>query len=161
MERDINRDGSDRNASNVHRLYSDTHPRNLDQSSDHSWKVMVDRISNDMTTLWGKESLLIRSEINEKFSEAKAAFGTLAVGAALLFVGLIAAVFAAIYVLDVFMPLWLSAVIVTAILFVVGGVMIGIAKKKLEMDKLKPRHSIETLGEIKTTLKERVHEFRH
>lgn len=161
MERDINRNTSDLNKSNVHRLYSETHPRNLDSFSEHSWKVMVDRISNDMTTLWGRESLLIRSEINEKFTEAKAAFGTLAVGGALLFVGLIAAVFAAIYVLDVFMPLWLSAVIITAILFVTGFVMIKMAKKKLEMDKLRPRHSIETLGEIKTTLKERVHEFRH
>lgn len=158
MESNINKNFDYKNE-NVHQLYSETHPRNVNEG--HSWKLMFDRISGDMTTLWERESLLIRSEINEKFIDAKNALTSFAVGGALLFVGLIAAVFAAIYVLDVFVPLWLSAVIVTAVLFVVGGVMISIAKKKLDADKLKPRHSIDTLGEIKTTLKERVHEFRH
>jgi undecaprenyl pyrophosphate phosphatase UppP len=160
MESSINKD-SELDSSNVHKLHRDTASQNIGHENDHSWKVMIERVSNDMVLLWEKESLLIRSEMNEKFSEVKTAATSMAVGGALMFVGLISAVFAGIFILDVFMPLWLSAVLVTAVLFIVGGVMIGAAKKKLEAKKLKPRHSIETLGEIKTTLKERVHEFRH
>lgn len=145
---------------NVHPLYSDTHPRNLN-AEEHRWRAMIDCVLKDMTTLWQRESLLIRSEINEKFTEAKNAIISLVVGGAFLFVGLMAAVSAAIYVLDVFVPLWLSAVIVTAVLFLLGWVMIGLARKKLVADRLRPRHSLETLGEIKSNLKERVHEFRH
>jgi hypothetical protein len=150
MERNIN----ETDYSNVHRLP-------VDRVVDTSWRGTVDKISDDISSLWDKERLLIRSELNEKVTEAKNAITSIAVGAALCFVGIMAAVFAAIYVLDIFMPLWMAAVAVTAVLFLVGVVMISIAKKRLDMDRLRPRHSLETLDEIRTTLKERVHEFRH
>lgn len=141
---------------NVHELYPDT----SDVRSDNSLKSMLGRLTEDFTHLWDKENLLVRSEINEKLSDAKDASKAFVIGGGFCFAGLIAAVSASIFVLDIFMPLWLSAVIVTAVFFLVGGVLIGVAKKKMEVAKLRPRHSIETLGEIKNTLRERVYEFR-
>jgi len=144
---------------NVHQLYSDTHPRAIGQAAD--WKVMVDTISNDLSTLWDRERLLVRTEINEKIMEVKEASTTMAIGAGLCFAGVIASVLAVVYVLDVFLPLWASAVIATVGFFLIGGILFGMAKRKLSADRLRPRHSIETLSEFKTTLKERVHEFKH
>jgi hypothetical protein len=125
----------------------------------HDWKFAFENLSNDMIRLWDKESRLIRTEMNEKVSQVKTAAGALAAGGSVMLVGVFSLAATAIIALDLVMPLWLSAVIVTAALFIVGGIMLATGKKKLEAEKLKPRHSIETLGEIKTTLQERVHEF--
>jgi membrane-bound ClpP family serine protease len=125
-----------------------------------SWKGMVQHLYTDVNNLWQKESLLIRTELNEKVTEVKTAASAFAIGGAVLLVGLFALVATAIIGLDVFLPLWLSAVIVTAVLFIVGGSMLAGAKKKFEANRLKPTRSIETLSEIKNTFQERIHEFK-
>lgn len=111
--------------------------------------------------LWEKQSELIRTEMNEKVTQLKAAAASMVAGGAVLFVSLICVAATAIIALNLVMPLWLSGVIVTAAFLIIGGIMVGGAKQKLEADSLKPRRSVETLSEIKSTLKERVHEFKH
>ena len=125
-----------------------------------SWKTMMDHLYSDITVLYEREKLLIRSEMNDKVNEVKKAVGSLAVGGGMLVIGAFAIAATAIIVLDIFMPLWASALIVSAGLLIVGFVMVKGAQKKLAADRLKPRHSIETVGEIKTTFKERYNEFK-
>lgn len=144
---------------NVHHLYSDRHPR--DVGGYENIRYTFDRITSDISMLWDKERLLIRTEINEKIMEIKAASVRLGVGLGLCFAGLIATVFAFVYVLDVFLPIWAASVITMALLFVIGGALVLSATKRLGADRLTPRHSLETLGHLKTNLKERVHEFKH
>lgn len=132
----------------------------LNGQGRESWKSMGENLYRDMSLLWDRQSLLIRTEMNEKLSDMKTAVGSLVAGGAVLFVGVFALVATAIICLNLILPLWASAVIVTAVLLIAGGIMLGAAKKKLEADRLKPRHSIETLGEISTTLKERLYEFK-
>jgi hypothetical protein len=129
------------------------------QYTRDSWKSSFEHLYHDMSRLMVRESELIRTEMGEKFDQIKKSVVPFILGGVMLGVGGLALVATAIIVFNYFMPLWLSAVIVTAVLFVVGGVMIASAKKKLEAQELKPRRSIETLGEIKTTFKERVNEF--
>lgn len=128
--------------------------------SRESWKSMAEHLYQDMSVLWDRQSMLIRTEMNEKFSDIKTASVSLGAGSVLMIAGAFALVATAIILLDLVLPLWASAVIVTALLFIVGGVLIVGAKKKLEADKIKPKRSIETLGEISTTLKERLYEFK-
>jgi hypothetical protein len=125
-----------------------------------SWRESIQHLYTDFTNLWQRESLLIRTELSEKINEVKMASSSFAVGSATLLVGLFAAVATAIIGLDVFLPLWLSALIVTAVLFIVGGVLFAGAKKKFEVQRLKPTKSIETMHEIKNTFQERVHELK-
>lgn len=144
--------------------YRSTGDRSVESSYDsterESWKGMVQNLYSDINHLWQRESLLIRTELNEKVSDIKTAASSFAIGGSVLFVALFALVATAIIGLDVFLPLWLSAVIVTAVMFVVGGVMLTGAKKKFEANRLKPTRSIETLSEIKNTFQERIHEFK-
>lgn len=125
-----------------------------------TWKEMAQHLYTDMNQLWQKQSLLVSTELNEKIAEIKIAAGSLAVGAALLLVGLFALVATAIILIDLVAPLWLSALLVTTVLLVVGAVMLMGAKKKLKADKIKPEKSIETFGEIRNTFQERIHEFK-
>lgn len=131
------------------------------RTDSDSWRFMLEKLYDDMGRLWEKESELIRVEMNEKLTQVKAAAASMIAGGAVLFVGLLCVAATAIIALNLITELWLAAVIVTAVFLIVGGIMVGGAKQKLEADSLKPRRSVETLGEIKTTLKERVHEFKH
>lgn len=139
--------------------YRTTDP-NYQPVERESWKDMAQNLYSDINALWQKERQLIQTELNEKMSEVKVAAGSFATGGGVLFVGLFAAVATAIIALDVVLPLWASALIVTTVLFIVGGVMMAAAKKKFEAQRLKPKHSIDTVNEIKNTLQERFHEFK-
>jgi uncharacterized membrane protein YqjE len=124
-----------------------------------SWKVTAEHLYHDMSRLMMREAELIRVEMSEKIDQIKKALLPMVLGGVFLAVGGLTLVATTIIVLNYFMPLWLSAVLVTAILLVAGGLLINSAKSKLEKEELTPRQSVETLKEIKTTFKERVNEF--
>lgn len=143
---------------NVHHLYSRDTREGI--SERESWPQMFEKLSSDMGRLWQKESLLIRTEMNEKITDVKAASVSLAGGGVMLFIGAISLAATAIIGLNEVLPLWLSALIVTAVLFAVGFIMLTAGKKKLDADKLVPHRSIDALSVIKNTFQERVHEFK-
>lgn len=125
-----------------------------------SWKGMAENLYSDLASLWSKESELIRAEMNEKITDAKSGIISAVAGGVVLFVGLQCLAAFAIIALDLALPLWVAALTVTAAFMIVGGIMLSAAKKKLDAEKLKPRRSVDAFGEIQTTLKEKVNEFR-
>src|SRR5665647_586596 len=129
-----------------------------DTSDRDSWKSMFERFYVDMGALLEKEGRLIKVELSEKFTEVKAASTTLVIGATLLLVGVFALAATTVILLALVMDLWIAASIVTIALLVVGGTLLSASLTKLEGKRLSPRRSVEALGEITTTLKERVHE---
>jgi uncharacterized membrane protein YgdD (TMEM256/DUF423 family) len=124
-----------------------------------SWKVMAQNFYTDMSRLIEKETQLIRAEMNEKVVQFKVATGAMVTSGVVLFVGVLCAAAAAIICLNLVAPLWLSAIIVTAALLVIGGVMFAGAKKKLAATDLMPVRSIEAISEIRQTLQEKVNEI--
>lgn len=124
-----------------------------------SWKDMAQNFYTDVSRLLEREGQLIRTEMNEKMTQAKAASIAMVTSGVVLFVGGLCLAATAIIVLDLFMPLWLAAAVVTGVLLVVGGIMFAGAKKKLNADDLKPNKSIQAIGEIRHSLQEKVHEI--
>lgn len=124
-----------------------------------SWKNMATTFYSDVSDLFEKEGRLIRAEINEKTTQVKAASVSLISGGVLLFIGAQCLAATAIIVLAYVMPLWLSAVIVTAAFLIIGAVMLTAAKKKLNANDLKPTKSIEAFDHIRFSLKEKVNEI--
>ena len=121
--------------------------------------TMIQNFYTDVSRLMTKEGELIRAELNEKVTQIKVASGALVTGGVLLFVGVLCAAATAIICLNLVAPLWLSAVIVTAALLVIGGIMFAGAKKKLNAEDLKPVKSIGAFGEIRHSLQEKVNEI--
>jgi hypothetical protein len=145
---------------NVHQLYGEEHSRfNLERKKNAA-QAFSD-VSEDLAQLWDKESLLIRSEFHEKVSDVKEGLGSLLTGAAFIFAGLFAAMLTAVFVLDLFLPIWTSALIVAIAFTCIGAVLMGLAKKKLEFDRIRPKRFMETLEEIGASLKERMDELKH
>ena len=125
-----------------------------------SWSHMFERLYSDMSHLFEKESMLIKRELGEKIGEVKTAGVSVVIGGALLFVGVITLAMTAIFLLSRVIPVWSASALVTAAFLIVGYVMVRAALAKLDADKIKPRQSLETLGEIKTSFKERINEFK-
>lgn len=124
-----------------------------------SWKDMATRLYADVGELFEKEGRLIRTEMNEKVTQVKAATVSLVAGGVVLMLGAQCLAATAIIVLAYVMPLWLSAVIVTAVFLIAGAIMLGAAKKKLNANDLKPNKSIEAFDHIRFSLKEKVNEI--
>lgn len=139
---------------------SNVHPIRPAGEERESWRSMAENLYGDMTSLWTKESQLIRSEVNEKINDVKKGVVSAISGGVVLFVGVLCAAAFAIIALNYAVELWVAALIVTAAFLIVGGIMLSAAKKKLEAEKLRPRRSVEAFGEIQTTLKEKINEFR-
>jgi hypothetical protein len=132
----------------------------IDQNYERdSWKDMAQNFYTDVTRLLEKEGQLIRTEMNEKISQAKVATVSMVTSGVLLFVGALCLAATAIIVLDLFAPLWLAAAVVTVALLAIGGIMFTGAKKKLNTTDLKPNKSIQAIGEIRHSLQEKVHEI--
>lgn len=130
--------------------------RNFDRES---WKDMSQRLYTDVSNLFIREGELIRAEMSEKVLDVKSGAISLVGGGAVLFVGALCLAATAIILLDLVAPLWLSAVIVTVVFLAIGAFMLMAGKKKLASDRIKPTKSIEAFGEIRHSLKEKVHEI--
>ena len=124
-----------------------------------SWKNMANRIYTDVTRLFEKEGQLIRAELSEKVTDVKTGAVSLVTAGVVMFVGLISLAATATILLNMVTSLWLASVIVTAAFMIIGAILLGTAKKKLEADKLKPNKSIHAFGEIRHSLKEKVNEI--
>lgn len=77
-------------------------------------------------------------------------------GAVVLAAGAMVLLSAVVFGLAEVMPLWLSALIVGAIVAVIGAVMVVGGKKKLQVENLKPHRVIEEARADKQFVKARV-----
>lgn len=132
---------------------------NVDTYERESWKNMATTFYSDVAELFEKEGRLIKAEMGEKSTQIKAATVSGVAGGVVLFIGAQCLAATAIILLSYVMPLWLSAVIVTAAFLIIGGVMLAGAKKKLNANDLKPNKSIEAFDHIRFSLKEKVNEI--
>lgn len=124
-----------------------------------SWKDVAQNFYTDVSNLMARESELIRAEMDEKITQIKVATGAMVASGVVLFFGGMCLCATAILCLNLVVPLYLSALIVTAVLLCVGGIMFAGAKKKMNAADLKPVKSIGALSEIRTTLQEKVNEI--
>jgi hypothetical protein len=124
-----------------------------------SWKFMLQRFYTDVSALFAKEGQLIRTEMSEKATQVKTGVISFAAAGVVLFIGALCFAATAMILLALIIPIWLSAVVVTAAFLVIGAVMLAAAKKKMDADNLVPRKSIDALSDIRYSLKEKVNEI--
>lgn len=125
-------------------------------SSEHSNQSVADLIRNlatDLSTLLSKELALAKAETRESVSEAKAAIGAMATGGALAMAGLVVLLLSAVLGLSNVVEPWLAALIVGAAALLIGALMVGSAKKKMDANAFVPDRTIESTKKDKDTLK--------
>lgn len=114
---------------------------------------LVSQISQDFSTLVRQEIALAKAELKQEAVKAGRGAGLLG-GAG--FAGYLAAIFGSLtlmYVLDTFLALWLSALIVTVLYAVVAFVLQARGRQELKRVDPTPHQTVETVNELKETLR--------
>ncbi|GAA3917727.1 phage holin family protein [Actinoplanes auranticolor] len=99
--------------------------------TDQSTSELVQKASEQISRLVKDEIALAKAELTEKGKHAGIGVGLFGGGGVLAMYGVGALFATLIIVLDLFLPLWLAALIVTVVLFAAAGVLALLGKKQV------------------------------
>jgi uncharacterized membrane protein YqjE len=102
------------------------------QQTDEPIGAVVHRLSEQIPELVRSEIRLAQVELAEKGKHAGTGIGMFGGAGLLTLYGLAGLFVTAVIALDLVLPLWLSALIVTAVLFVAAGVAALLGKKQVD-----------------------------
>ena len=124
-------------------------------ATDQSTAELVQRASEQITRLVRDEIALAKAELTEKGKHAGVGVGLFGGGGVLAMYGVGALFATLIIVLDIWLPLWLAALIITVFLFVLAGVLALIGKN--QVTKAVPPQPNEAVASIKADVDEVKH----
>ncbi|RZU49033.1 putative superfamily III holin-X [Krasilnikovia cinnamomea] len=129
-------------------------------ATDQSTAALIQRASDQLSTLVRSEIALAKAELMEKGKHAGLGAGLFGGGGVLALYGVGALIATCIVVLDLFLPLWLAALIMTVVLFAAAGVMALLGRKQMRRaTPIEPESAIESaradVDEVKHAIKER------
>lgn len=113
-------------------------------------------LTNDFSLLLRKEIQLARVETMEKVNQATRSIVSMVAGGLVAYAGFIGLVIAGIVGLALFIPLWLSALIVGVVLVVVGVILIQSGRSSIQELSVVPERTVESLKEDAEFVKEKV-----
>ncbi|GID92786.1 phage holin family protein [Amorphoplanes digitatis] len=99
--------------------------------TDQSTSELVQQATEQLSRLVRDEITLAKAELAEKAKHAGIGAGLFGGGAAFAFYGVGALFATLIIVLDLFLPLWLAALIVTVVLFATAAVLALLGKRQV------------------------------
>ncbi|MEV6595955.1 phage holin family protein [Actinoplanes sp. NPDC051346] len=126
--------------------------------TDQSTSELVQKASEQISRLVRDEIALAKAELAEKGKHAGIGVGLFGGGGVLALYGVGALLATLIIVLDLFLPLWLAALIVSVVLFASAGVLALLGKKQVtQAIPPEPKSAIESakadVDEVKHAIK--------
>ena len=127
-------------------------------ATDQSTSELVQQASEQISRLVRDEIALAKAELAEKGKHAGIGVGLFG-GAGVLSLYGVGALFATlIIVLDLFMPLWLAALIVAVLLFAAAGILALLGKK--QVSQAVPPEPVDAIASAKADVDEVKHAIR-
>jgi uncharacterized membrane protein YqjE len=123
--------------------------------TDQSTSELVQRASEQISRLVRDEMALAKAELAEKGKHAGIGVGLFGGGGVLAMYGVGALIATLIIVLDLFLPLWLAALIVTVVLFAIAGILALLGKR--QVTKASPPEPQEAVASVKADVDEVKH----
>ncbi|GAA1592415.1 phage holin family protein [Actinoplanes couchii] len=128
--------------------------------TEQSTAELVQRASEQLSRLVRDEITLAKAELAEKGKRAGIGAGLFGGAGVLAMYGVGAAIATGVIALDLILPLWAAALIVTVLLFAIAGVLALLGKKQVEKAvPPEPSAAIESVkadvDEVKHAVKER------
>ena len=117
---------------------------------------LLSELAGETSTLIRQEVALAQTELTEKAASVGKNVGFLVVGGAIGYAALLAILAAVIIGLATWIPAWASALIVGAVVGIIGFMMISSALAALKKTELTPRETVESLKEDAQWLKDQV-----
>jgi uncharacterized membrane protein len=115
------------------------------EPSDRSIKEIIESLKPQLQELADKQLELAKTELVPVARQAGIAAGLLAVGAVFMLIFLIFISLTGVYVLNLFLSLWLSALIVSGVLLLIGGILAGAGANVLRRLDPVPHRTIRAL----------------
>jgi uncharacterized membrane protein len=115
------------------------------EPSDRSIKEIIESLKPQLQELADKQLELAKTELVPVARQAGIAAGLLAIGAVFMLVFLIFISLTGVYVLNLFLSLWLSALIVSGVLLLIGGILAGAGANVLRRLDPVPHRTIRAL----------------
>ncbi len=113
-------------------------------------------LSQNFSTLMREEFRLAQAELKQKGKKALSGIISLSIGGFIAYAGFLMLLVAAIIGLAYWIELWLSALIVGAVVAIIGAIMISSGLGKLRNIDPTPHQTVETLQEDKEWIKRQV-----
>lgn len=114
---------------------------------DRSLGELFAALSKETGLLVRQEVDLAKTEMSQKASQVGKDVGYMAVGGVIIYAGFLAIMAAIILVLAIFIPSWLSALIVGVVIAGIGYFVLQRGIDKLKQSSLAPKQTIESLKE--------------
>jgi uncharacterized membrane protein len=115
------------------------------EPSDRSIKEIIESLKPQLQELVDKQVELAKTELAPVARQAGIAAGLLAVGAVFMLVFLIFISLTGVYVLNLFLSLWLSALIISGVLLLIGAILAGAGANILRRMDPVPHRTIRAL----------------
>jgi hypothetical protein len=126
-------------------------------NNDRSLGELFGDLARDMGTLVSQEVTLARTELAETATRVGKDIAVLAAGGLVAYAGLLAIIAAVVFLIaDRGVPLWLSALIVGAIVAGIGYVLVQRGITALKQQDLTPRRTIQSIKEDTQWAKEQI-----
>ncbi|MGA5183389.1 phage holin family protein [Streptomyces pseudogriseolus] len=119
---------------------------------EHSVGELVGQATEQISRLARQEVALAKEELAEKGRRAGVGGGMLGAAGAFGYAGLLALAATGIAALDLVLPLWAAALIITGVLFVIAGVLALAGRGQLR--RATPPKPERTLGSVKADVEE-------
>jgi uncharacterized membrane protein YqjE len=116
-----------------------------DPSADLSTGQLISQLSEQTSTLVRSELQLAKVELANSAKHAGLGAGLFSVAGVLAWFGLGALIATAIIALDLALPLWAAALIVTLVLFVAAGIAALVGKKQVQQVTPTPERTVENV----------------
>lgn len=129
-------------------------------SGDRSLGELFSELTGGIGTLLRQEIQLAKTEVSEKASKAGRNVGYIAAGGFVAYVGVFALVAGLILLLGLVIPYWLSALIIGAVIALIGGILVQKGLKTLQEENFAPERTVKTIQEDKEWLKEEAKDAR-
>jgi uncharacterized membrane protein YqjE len=125
---------------------------------DHDASVvgLLRQLTREVPALFTKELALAKVELQASLTTLKAGIAGVAGGAMVLLAGFIIVLMAVVYALSLVMAPWLAALIVGAVVMVIGFVMLQAGKKQFEPSHFKPDRTLDALNKDQEALRRKV-----
>jgi len=120
-------------------------PRNIEARDYESTPSLLRRLVDDIGMLFAQEVELLKAETSRSIGGMKAATVSIAMGGAVLFLGLLFLLLAAVYGLSNVVDPWLAALIVGGVVTLIGAIMLATGRSKLEPASMTPSRTVASL----------------
>ncbi|SFW49390.1 MULTISPECIES: phage holin family protein [Pseudomonas] len=123
---------------------------------DASVMGLLKQLTHEVPSLFTKELALAKAEFQASLNTLKAGIVGVAGGAIVLLAGFIILLMAVVYGLSTVMAPWLAALIVGAVVMIIGFVMLQSGKKQFEPSHFKPDRTLDALNKDQQALRRKV-----